>query len=59
VVLTDHDEFKELDFSQLSGMATKRMFDTKNVVQNRSEVFQYINFGNLYHFKKQTMVGTR
>ncbi len=59
VVLTDHDEFKELDFSQLSGMATKRMFDTKNVVQNRSEAFQYINFGNLYQFKKQTMVGTR
>ncbi|MBS4223370.1 nucleotide sugar dehydrogenase [Lederbergia citrea] len=58
VVLTDHSEFKELDFNKLSGMSTKRIFDTKNIVQNRSDEFEYINFGNLYKFTKNALVLT-
>lgn len=54
VVLTDHNEFKELEFSKLEKMANKRIFDTKNIVKNRSNDFDYINFGNLYkHIKKE------
>jgi UDP-N-acetyl-D-mannosaminuronic acid dehydrogenase len=57
VVLTDHDEFKELDFTKLTGMSTKRIFDTKNIVRNRSDEYEYINFGNLFEFKKRSLVG--
>jgi UDP-N-acetyl-D-mannosaminuronic acid dehydrogenase len=57
VVLTDHSEFKELDFAKLGKMSNKRIFDTKNIVQNRSEQFQYINFGNLFeHLSKQPVL---
>ncbi|PYZ92596.1 UDP-N-acetyl-D-mannosamine dehydrogenase [Salipaludibacillus keqinensis] len=48
LVLTDHSEFKKLDFNSLNKMKNKIIFDTKNVVQNRSEEFNYINFGNLH-----------
>ncbi|MCE7791777.1 nucleotide sugar dehydrogenase [Salipaludibacillus sp. CUR1] len=48
LVLTDHSEFKNLDFNALSGMKNKIIFDTKNVVKNRSEEFNYINLGSLY-----------
>lgn len=53
VILTDHNEFKELNFDALNGMKNKRIFDTKNIVQNRSEQFDYMNFGNLYKFAKK------
>ncbi|MBS4200638.1 nucleotide sugar dehydrogenase [Bacillus sp. FJAT-49732] len=56
VVLTDHSEFKELNFNKLSGMSTKRIFDTKNIVQNRSDEYEYINLGNLYKFTKKEMI---
>ncbi|MBN8193759.1 nucleotide sugar dehydrogenase [Bacillus sp. NTK074B] len=52
LVLTDHNEFKELDFTDLQGMANKQIFDTKNVVSNRSDEFVYANFGNIYHVLK-------
>lgn len=48
LILTDHDEFKVINWNQLSHMNTKQVFDTKNVVQNLSPEFKYINFGNLY-----------
>lgn len=58
VILSDHSEFKELDYQVISKMRNKVIFDTKNIVQNRSEVFDYINFGNLYNFtKKKDPVG--
>lgn len=56
VVLTDHNEFKELDFSKFTGMATKQIFDTKNIVQNRSDEYDYINFGNLYKYTSRNLV---
>jgi len=53
VVLTDHNEFKTLNWNGLNGMKQKRIFDTKNIVQNPSSDFEYINFGNLYKFTKR------
>ena len=52
LILSDHNEFKELDWSKLEGMNTKQVLDTKNVVQNSSDEFDYINFGNLYEALK-------
>lgn len=56
VILTDHNEFKELDFSKLAQMSNKRIFDTRNVVRNTPADFEYINFGNLYESVKKELV---
>ncbi|MES1034943.1 nucleotide sugar dehydrogenase [Bacillus pumilus] len=48
LILSDHDEFVELDWDKLSKMSNKQVLDTKNVVKNRSSEFNYINLGNLY-----------
>lgn len=50
LILTDHNEFKQLDFEKLANMSTKRIFDTRNIVKNAPNNFEYINFGNLYSF---------
>lgn len=55
LILTDHNEFKELEFDKLVGMRHKRIFDTKNIVQNRSDGFEYMNFGNLFEFTKKKL----
>ncbi|MBM7585761.1 UDP-N-acetyl-D-mannosaminuronic acid dehydrogenase [Bacillus pakistanensis] len=49
LILTDHNEFKELDFSSMKKMDNKQIFDTKNVVTNRSDDFVYANFGNIHN----------
>jgi UDP-N-acetyl-D-mannosaminuronic acid dehydrogenase len=56
LVLTDHNEFKNLNYNEITNMSTKRIFDTKNVVANRSGDFEYINFGNLYGALKKDAV---
>ena len=57
LILSDHDEFKELDWNSLSGMSTKQLLDTKNIVKNRSSEFEYINLGNLYKaIKKENIL---
>ncbi len=56
VILSDHNEFKTLNLDELGGMANKRVFDTKNVVQKISSEFEYINFGNLYEYTKKELV---
>ncbi|MEH7106466.1 nucleotide sugar dehydrogenase [Bacillus sp. JJ1764] len=48
LILTDHNEFKELEFAKLAGMNNKRIFDTRNIVKNAPSDVEYINFGNLY-----------
>lgn len=53
VILSDHNEFKKLEWDKLNGMASKRIFDTKNVVLNPVSDFEYINFGNLYQALKK------
>ncbi|WP_246942795.1 nucleotide sugar dehydrogenase [Bacillus pinisoli] len=56
VILTDHNEFKEINMAALSSMNNKRIFDTKDVVNNRSNEVEYINFGNLYHALKKEAI---
>jgi UDP-N-acetyl-D-mannosaminuronic acid dehydrogenase len=53
LVLTDHDEFKMIEGTQLAKMNNKRIFDTRNVVKNVSEDVEYMNFGNLFEFLKK------
>ncbi|MGN7939447.1 nucleotide sugar dehydrogenase [Virgibacillus sp. 6R] len=50
LILTDHNEFKEFNGSEFAGMATKQIFDTKNIVKQSPSDVSYINFGNLYDF---------
>ncbi|MFD1451543.1 nucleotide sugar dehydrogenase [Oceanobacillus sojae] len=58
VVLTDHNEFKVLDEEGLSSMKNKRVLDTKNIVTNTDDNFDYINYGNLYQFiNKEKVLG--
>ncbi|WP_042143705.1 nucleotide sugar dehydrogenase [Paucisalibacillus sp. EB02] len=56
VVLTDHNEFKDIDFMKFKTMRNARILDTKNVVSSTSEEIQYINFGNLNQFIKKEKV---
>ncbi|MGM0777970.1 MAG: nucleotide sugar dehydrogenase [Bacillota bacterium] len=53
VILSDHNEFKKLEWDNLKGMSTIRVFDTKNVVGNPSSQGEYINFGNLHEYVKK------
>lgn len=50
LVLTDHNEFKDLTDASFVKMRHAQIFDTKNVVEKYLEEVQYINFGNLYEF---------
>ncbi|MGD6843056.1 nucleotide sugar dehydrogenase [Bacillus infantis] len=56
VILTDHNEFKELDFGKMAKMTDKRIFDTKKIVQNLSDEIEYIHFGNLFHYNKEKIL---
>lgn len=56
VVLTDHDEFKELIYNEMSSMAHKRIFDTKSIVKLQNKEFEYIHFGNLHHYTKKEAI---
>lgn len=52
LVLTDHNEFKNLDESSLvKNMKKPLVFDTKNCVAIKSMEIHYINFGNLSSLK--------
>jgi UDP-N-acetyl-D-mannosaminuronic acid dehydrogenase len=53
VVLTDHNDFKILNGTDLSKMNHKRIFDTKNVVNTVPVDAEYINYGNLYKYLKK------
>ncbi|MEN8701819.1 nucleotide sugar dehydrogenase [Bacillus infantis] len=56
VILTDHNEFKELELESISKMADMRIFDTKNIVQSFSDEIEYIHFGNLFQYNKQKIM---
>ncbi|KON86248.1 UDP-N-acetyl-D-mannosamine dehydrogenase [Sporosarcina globispora] len=53
LVLSDHNEFKELEDANLESMKHKRIFDTKNVVMSFGNDVEYINYGNLHEFLKK------
>ncbi|SFK18393.1 UDP-N-acetyl-D-mannosaminuronic acid dehydrogenase [Halobacillus dabanensis] len=57
LLLTDHNEFKELDWNMLEAfMNNTQVFDTKNIVRNVNEEVAYMNFGNLHQYKKKATV---
>ena len=50
LVLSDHNEFKDLSQADFSPMRTQQMFDTKNVVKKVPVGVGYMNYGNLYRY---------
>ena len=53
LILTDHNQFKDLDYDLLSkNMKTKIIFDTKNIIKEVPEDITLINYGNLYKYNK-------
>ena len=45
LILCDHNEFKNLDYSKLEG---KIIFDTKNIIKKVPPQIKLYNYGNLY-----------
>lgn len=50
LILTDHNDFKDLTKKPLEKMNKHIIFDTKNIVKKVPEDAKYINYGNLYSF---------
>lgn len=50
IILSDHNQFKDIDYKQFSNMKTAILFDTKNIVnkENVPEEVIFFNYGNLY-----------
>ncbi|KIL43158.1 nucleotide sugar dehydrogenase [Jeotgalibacillus campisalis] len=53
LILTDHNEFKDLSDYPTGIMNQPLVFDTKNLVSGIKKDVKYINFGNLYEMIKQ------
>ena len=55
LVLVDHNEFKEMDFSELASQMRRPMiFDTRNIIKaGQDEQVDVVNYGNLYSFVKK------
>lgn len=54
LILTDHNEFKNMDFSLMhSKMRRPMIFDTRNMISSANDSgVEIINYGNIYHYKK-------
>ena len=53
LILTDHDQFKDLDYESLSkNMKKGIIFDTKNIIKEVPDDITLINYGNLYKYNK-------
>ncbi|MFJ7755458.1 nucleotide sugar dehydrogenase [Peribacillus muralis] len=53
LVLTDHDEFKVMDYDDLSKlMANKMILDTRNCIDVTKTGVSVANLGNIYQYKK-------
>ncbi|MDL5376468.1 nucleotide sugar dehydrogenase [Exiguobacterium mexicanum] len=52
LVLVDHNEFKQLNFNELTAtMNTPRIFDTRNIVKEDTDSkVEVVNYGNLYKY---------
>ncbi|MDO5294686.1 MAG: nucleotide sugar dehydrogenase [bacterium] len=52
LILTDHDEFKEIDYNMVAGLMRRPyVFDTRNIIED--DVYSsitLINYGNLFEF---------
>jgi UDP-N-acetyl-D-mannosaminuronic acid dehydrogenase len=53
LVLTDHQEFKDMDFNALANkMEQKMVFDTRNCIsQEQNSEVQVVNLGNIHEYK--------
>jgi UDP-N-acetyl-D-mannosaminuronic acid dehydrogenase len=58
LVLTDHDEFKNLDYDSLAkSMDQPMIFDTRNCVEHdKYSTLTVVNFGSLYRFNSKELV---
>ncbi|KGL37812.1 UDP-N-acetyl-D-mannosamine dehydrogenase [Listeria newyorkensis] len=56
VVLTDHDEFRNIPTKYTNKMRDMTIFDTKNIVQHVGAKVNYVNYGNLSQAKKIAVV---
>ncbi|MBC6299126.1 nucleotide sugar dehydrogenase [Listeria booriae] len=52
VVLSDHNEFRNIPTSYTDRMREAMVFDTKNIVQHVGTKVNYVNYGNLYKVKR-------
>ncbi|WP_285769004.1 nucleotide sugar dehydrogenase [Peribacillus sp. SI8-4] len=53
LVLTDHDEFKLMDYDELANrMANKMILDTRNCIDASKTEVSIANLGNIYQYKK-------
>lgn len=50
LILSDHNEFKELNSPAFAKMNNALVFDTKNVVKEHADNIEYVNYGNLYKY---------
>jgi len=51
LVLTDHNEFKNLNYDLLiSKMKVPLIFDTKNIVKTKRNDVKVVNYGNIYDY---------
>lgn len=50
LILSDHNEFKDLSDVKYQNLDHKIVFDTKNIVVSHSDKLTYVNYGNLYQY---------
>ncbi|MBK5485029.1 nucleotide sugar dehydrogenase [Peribacillus sp. TH16] len=60
LVLTDHNEFKEMDYDKLSNkMAHKMILDTRNCIDANKHNIQIANLGNVFEYKTEHLKEVR
>ncbi|WP_342603263.1 nucleotide sugar dehydrogenase [Peribacillus sp. FSL E2-0159] len=60
LVLTDHDEFKQMDYDKLSNlMSNKLILDTRNCIDETKTEVPVANLGNIYQYKTMSMKKAR
>ncbi len=57
LILTDHDEFKNLDYDIIiKKMKYPLIFDTKNIIQSAKKDINIVNYGNLYDYTENNKI---
>jgi UDP-N-acetyl-D-mannosaminuronic acid dehydrogenase len=57
LVLTDHNEFKTMNYDVLAGnMVQPMVFDTRNCVSSDFNKMKIVNFGNIYEQKRENVI---
>ncbi|HLS67420.1 MAG TPA: nucleotide sugar dehydrogenase, partial [Pseudogracilibacillus sp.] len=55
LILTDHDEFKDLSFIDFSLMDHPQVFDTKRVVERYEQPIVYMHLGNVHQYTRKKL----